>query len=121
MPKETQAQRRARELAEVAKQQAQWEAERPVRLLQALALARDLGVEARVYNRYVDEMYYSFRFDDCVYSEPVVELGECAMNFFEGKLQEERLAQQRRRHLDQVRQDTLAELSDEQKEALGLL
>lgn len=123
--KETAAQRRAREAQEAREAQARWEAEKPMRLLQALARARDLSIDAFVSYKYDNVLYYSFTFmgDDQyanVWSDPVAELTEYAMGLIEAELEVVHQAHLRRLRLAEVRAQTLATLTDEQKEALGL-
>lgn len=122
MAKETARQRRERERQEQLAAEVRWEAERPMRLMHAMARARDLGAEAYVYHRYDDVLYYLFDLpeEEGLLTDPVVELSEHLMGVIETRL--EHLVQQRRRaqHLAQVRKDLVARLTDEEREALGL-
>jgi hypothetical protein len=128
--KETAAERRAREAVQAREAQARWEADKPARLLRALARAHDLGVDAYVNHRYDNVLYYCFRFPrsadsnyasyDATYCDPVVELTEWGMHYIENDLDTLALAEVKRLRLAEVRAQTLATLTDEQKEALGL-
>lgn len=127
--KETAAERRAREAVQAREAQARWEADKPARLLRALARAHDLGVDAYVNHRYDNVLYYCFRFPSSAdsmnayaetYCDPVVELTEWGMHYIENDLDTLALAEVKRLRLAEVRAQTLATLTDEQKEALGL-
>ena len=131
MPKETATQRRAREAAEVRARTEKWEAEKLSRLLHALARAYSLnylGVEAAVTHRYNNVLYYSFKFPAIadgnraypeIYCDPVEELSEYVMTLIENDLLELDLRRVKEQRLNQVRQELLARLSDEEREALG--
>lgn len=128
--KETAAERRAREAVEAREAQARWEAERSDRLLRALARAHDLGVDAYVNHRYDNVLYYCFRFPGSAHSmsayaetycDPVSQMMEHQMGYIENDLDVLAQAEVKRRRLDEVRAQTLATLTDEQKEALGLI
>ena len=128
--KETAAERRAREAAVARATQEKWEADKPARLLRALARAHDLGVEAYVNHRYDNVLYYCFRFPGSAdsmnayaetYCDPVVELTEYMMGYIENDLDALALAEVKRLRLAEVRAQTLATLTDEQKQALGLI
>ena len=121
--RETAAERRAREAQEAREADACWEAEKPMRLLEALARAHDLGVEAQVFNRHDNVMYYTFK--TCVdydgnYSDTVAELSERIMKCIEDDLDSIAAERKRKMRLEQVKQELLARLSPEEKEALGL-
>lgn len=121
MTKETARQRRERERQEHLAAEARWEANRPLRLMHAMARARDLDVEAYVYHRHEDVLHYLFDLpDDGRMTDPVVELSEHLMGMIETRL--EHLVQKRRRiqHLAQVRKELVARLTDEEREALGI-
>lgn len=127
--KETAAERRAREAQEAREAHTRWEAEKPARLLRALARAHDLGVEAYVNHRYDNVLYYCFRFPGSAdsmnayaetYCDPVVELTEYIMGYIENDLDAQAQTEAKRLRLAEVREHTLATLTDEQKEALGL-
>lgn len=120
--KETAKQRRERERQEQLAAEALWEAERPMRLMHAMARARDLGAEAYVYHRYEDVLYYLFDLseEEGLLTDPVVELSEHLMGVIEARL--DHIAQQRKRaqHLARIKEDLIARLSDDEREALGL-
>jgi hypothetical protein len=123
MAKETVAQRRARETRtrEADDRYMLWEAEKPMRLLCALARANDLEVEARVYYRADNILYYEFKFSGYdYYHEPVVELGESIMDLINQELDSIEAKRAKKRRLRQVKEELLARLSDEEREALGL-
>jgi uncharacterized membrane protein YheB (UPF0754 family) len=124
MPKETAAQRRAREAQEAQLANQKWEAEKSDRLLRALAWASDLNMLARVYHRYDNIMYYEFAFDEQihdVYHDPVAELSDHVMTRIESRLQESHQQHVKRMRLAQLREDVISRLSDEELEALGLV
>lgn len=121
--RETAAQRRAREAAEARAALEAWEREKPARLLQALALAYDLNVDARVQHNREGELYYDFHFGDGYedhYGDPVDALSEWIMQMIEQRLQDLQAERNRQERLREVRAQLIATLTDEQKEALGL-
>ena len=121
--RETAAQRRAREAQEAREAQARWNEQKHKRLVQALARAQDLGVDACVYHRN-DVMYYKFNTNveyNGNWCDPVAELMEHVMEYIEQDLEKVAAEQQRTRRLAQVRQDVLSRLSEEEREALGLI
>ena len=124
MAKETVAQRRAREAQEANARAEKWEAEKPMRLLRALARANDLEVKASVYNRADNILYYEFNFGGWeLYSDPVVELGESTMDLIDQglfELEAKRAKERRAQRFRQVKEEILARLTDEEREALGL-
>jgi hypothetical protein len=123
MAKETVAQRRARETRtrEADDRYMLWEAEKPMRLLRALARANDLEVEARVYYRADNILYYEFDFGGYThYSDPVVELGESTMDLIDLELDSIEAKRVKERRLRQVKEELLARLTNEEREALGL-
>lgn len=122
--RETAAERRAREAQEAREAEARWEEEKPMRLLRALARANDLGIGARVYHRYDNTMYYEFNTSvdyNGTWSDPVIELSEYVMSKIENDLDAIQEERKRRQHLAQVKQDVIARLTDEEKQALGLI
>jgi hypothetical protein len=119
--KETYAQRQARLDAEDRLRVEKWEAEKPLRLLKALARANALGVEAFMHNLHDNILYYSFDFGGCnYYNDPYLDLGESNMCCIETELDVIEATQTKDRRLKAVRQGLLERLSDEEKEALGL-
>lgn len=128
--RETAAERRAREAVEAREAQARWEADKPARLLRALARAHDLGMDAYVNHRYDNVLYYCFRSPSSAdsmsayaetYCDPVVELTEYIMGYIENDLDALAQTEAKRRRLAEVRAQMLVTLTDEQKEALGLI
>jgi hypothetical protein len=121
MAKETVAQRRAREAQEANARAEKWEAEKPMRLLYALARAHDLDVKANVYFKADNILYYEFNFGNWEnYSDPVVELGEATMDLINQELGSITIKRAKERRLRQVKEELLARLTDEEREALGL-
>lgn len=121
MPKETKSQLIARVAQEANERDVLWEAEKPMRLLHALARANDLEVGARVYYRADNILYYEFKFDGYTqYYDPVIELGESTMGLIDQELDELEAKRAKERRLRQVKEELLARLSDEEREALGL-
>lgn len=129
--KETPAQKRRREREELEiaqrERELRFEAEKPLRLLNALARANKLGVEAEVYYRYDDVLYYDFNFSRVnlpnsleTFSDTVAELSEWMMDSIENQLKLVEEAQKRSERLMQVKREVLARLTDEEREALGL-
>lgn len=121
MAKETSAQRRAREFYEAEEARQKFEAEKPIRLLNALAEANSLGVSASVYYRYDNVLYYSFRFEDWELSDTFVELEQWTLDSIENKLNEIRKERDHKKYLNKIKNELLERLTDEEKEALGLL
>jgi hypothetical protein len=121
MPKETAAERRAREAEEARTREALWEAEKPMRLLMALARANDLDVPGFMTYKHDGVLYYSFNFGGWnVYTDPFVELGELTMQNIENELADIEAKRAKERRLRQVKEKLLASLTDEEREALGL-
>ena len=121
--RETAMQRRFREAAEAQEAAEKWASEKYIRLLNALAIAEDLGLNAGVCNRYDNVVYYSFGFDDDGYdiiSDPVLELEEWKMQNIESRLNEIKEEQAKQRRLHAIREEVLAKLTDEEREALGI-
>lgn len=119
--KETAKQRRERETAEAEAAAARWEVGRPMRLLVAMARARDLGAEAYVYIRHGDIIHYLFDLpDEGLLTDPVQELGEHLMGVIEARLDAMDQERQRMQRLARVRQEVIARLTPEELEALGL-
>lgn len=121
MAKETSAQRRAREFHEAEKARQKFEAEKPIRLINALAEANSLGVSASVYYRYDNVLYYSFRFEDWELSGTFAELEQWTLDSIENKLNEIRKERDHKKYLNKIKNELLERLTDEEKEALGLL
>lgn len=117
--KETAAERRAREAQEAQEAQALWERQKPARLVRAMALATNLAIPAKVYNR-GEVLMYRFDFKNSSVGGPVSDMTEWDMFCIEQDLCGASEAIKRERHLREVRAQTLASLTDEQKEALGL-
>ncbi len=120
MAKETAKERRAREALEAQEAEARWEAEKPLRLLTALARAHDLDLEGRVYHRYDNVMYYAFALDGDDISDTVAELSEHVMGLIESRLDAVAEERARRVRLAEVRRGVIARLTEEEREALGL-
>jgi hypothetical protein len=123
MHKETAAERRAREAEEVKAREAKWEAEKPMRLLMALARANELNIDAVMCYAGADDhvLYYSFIFGGWnSYSDPYVKLGEGTMECIENELANIAAKRAKERRLRQVKEELLARLTDEEREALGL-
>jgi hypothetical protein len=129
--KETPAQKRRREREELEitqrERELRFEAEKPLRLLNALARANKLGVEAGVYYRYDDVLYYDFDFSRVnlpnsleTFSDTVAELSEWMMDSIENQLKLVEESRKRKEHLLEVRMQVLARLTEEECEALGI-
>jgi hypothetical protein len=125
MPKETAVERRAREAQEAREAEALWKAQKPTRLLHALARAGQLGVPSRVFYRNDGVLYYAFGDDGTagmgLMCDTVAELGEHTMTIIETSLQDVANEQAHIRRLQTVKAELLERLSDVEKEALGLL
>jgi hypothetical protein len=66
-------------------------------------------------------LYYSFNFGGWnVYTDPFVELGELTMQNIENELADIEAKRAKERRLRQVKEELLARLTDEEREALGL-
>jgi hypothetical protein len=129
--KETPAQKRRREREELEiaqrERELRFEAEKPLRLLNALARAERLGVKAQVYYRYEDVLYYEFDFSHIslpnsmeIFCDTVAELSEWMMDSIENQLKLVEEARDRSKRLLQLRKEVLARLSEEEREALGV-
>lgn len=119
--RETVKQRRDRERSEREEAEARWEAQRPMRLMHAMARARGHGAEAHVYHRHDSILHYFFDLpEEGSLTDPVDELGEHLMRVIEARL--DHMDQQRWRaiRMSALRQDVLRRLTAEEIEALGL-
>jgi hypothetical protein len=116
--------REAREAREAHEAEALWEAQKPTRLLHALARADQLGVPARVFYRYENVLYFAFGDDSKegmgLMCDTVAELSEHMMTIIETSLQDVANHQAHQRRLQTVKAELLERLSDVEKEALGL-
>lgn len=118
--KETASERRAREVQESRAADITWEATRCERLLAAMALANSLYVNAAVC--YKDqELCYKFALNGFDQWEPVHTMEEWNMVCIEEDLARRVKEEKRKDYLKVVKADLLLTLSDEQKEALGLI
>lgn len=127
MIKETAIQRRAREAQEARAQEAKWEAEKPMRLLHAIAKAESLGVSALIFYRYDNVLYYEFDFDQInlpnsltCFSDPVAELSEWTMDSIENQFKLIEETRDRNKRLANLKKEVLARLTEEEREALGV-
>lgn len=129
--KETAAQRRKREREELNRAQQEreqkFEGEKSTRLLHALARAHHLGVEAQVFYRYEDVLYYDFDFSQVnlpnsldTFCDTVAELSEWMMDSIENQLKLVEEARDRGKRLANLKKEVLARLTDEEREALGV-
>jgi hypothetical protein len=123
MPRETATERRAREAAEARAEIENWEKDRPIRLLGAMARAKSLGIDCGVYYRHDNlMMYYEFKFsyhDDVVLGR-VDDMTEWVMSVIENRLDVVHQDKEKKRRLAQLRVELLASMTDEEREALGL-
>lgn len=117
------AERRAREARERQEAAEKWEAEKPMRLLKALALADNLGVPARVFYRGNEELYWAFGDTDpsgmVACCDTFAELSDHGMWIIENRLEGVAAEQNRKRRLGRVKEEVLGRLTAEEKEALG--
>jgi hypothetical protein len=123
MPRETATERRARDAIEARVKQEKWEQEKPMRLLNALARAHDLGIKAYVTHRYIVDLYYVFHFDDDIFENHdnlVCALAEWTMDSIEASLDEIQKRRDRESYLLALRAELLSTMTDEEREALGL-
>lgn len=129
--KETPAQKRRREREELEiaqrERELRFEAEKPLRLLNALARAERLGVKAQVFYRYEDVLYYEFDFSHIslpnsqeTFCDTVAELSEWMMDSIENQLRLVEEARDRSKRLANLKKEVLARLTDEEREALGV-
>jgi hypothetical protein len=129
--RETATQRRARERQELVRAQQEreqkFEAEKSIRLLHALARAHDLGVDAQMFYRYDNVLYYDFNFSRITlpnimdtFCGPVAELYEGEMVIIENQLKLVEESRDRSKRLANLKKEVLARLSDEEREALGV-
>jgi len=123
MSRETAIERRAREAAETRVKQEKWEQEKPMRLLNALARAHDLGIKAYVTHRYNDVLFYTFHTDNDIfetYGNPVDARAERTMDSIDASLDEIQKKRDRESYLLALRAELLSTMTDEEREALGL-
>jgi hypothetical protein len=129
--RETAAQWRQRNLAALnqARQEREqkWGSEKSTRLLHALARAHDQGVDAQMFYRYDNVLYYEFNFSritlpnilDMFYGG-VAELSEGEMIIIENQLKLVEESRDRSKRLENIKKEVLARLTDEEREALGV-
>lgn len=127
MTKETTKQRRERERQEQEALELKFQAEKPTRLLHAIARAESLGIKALVYYRYDDVLYYEFDFSEInlpnsldVITDPYEELSSWMMDSIENQLHMCFAKRNRDEHLKNLKMEVLARLTNEEKEALGI-
>jgi phytoene/squalene synthetase len=129
--KETAAQRRKREREELNRAQQEreqkFEAEKSTRLLHALARAHDLKIDAQMFYRYDNVLYYDFDFSRIglpnildTFCDTVAELSEWMMDSIENQLKLVEESRDRSKRLANLKKEVLARLTDEEREALGL-
>jgi hypothetical protein len=129
--KETATQRRARERQELVRAQQEreqkFEAEKSTRLLHALARAHDLEVDAQMFYRYDNVLYYDFDFSRIglpnildTFCDTVAELSEGEMVIIENQLTLVEESRDRSKRLANIKKEVLARLTDEEREALGV-
>jgi len=126
MTRETIKQRRERERQEQEALEQKFQAEKPIRLLHAMARAESLGVKASVYYRYDDVLYYEFDFTRInlpnsldIICDPYEELSSWTMDSIENQLYKVHEKQNRAGYLKNLRVELLARLSQDEREALG--
>jgi hypothetical protein len=129
--KETLAQKRRREKEELEiaqrERELRFEAEKSTRLLHALARAHDLEVDAQMFYRYDNVLYYDFDFSRIglpnildTFCDTVAELSEGEMVIIENQLTLVEESRDRSKRLANIKKEVLARLTDEEREALGL-
>lgn len=120
MAKETATERRAREAQEAREQEQKWEAEKPMRLLRAMARANELGSNICSVFFKNEELHYSFYFSSHTsYSDRLCELSEYTMDNIEYSLDWIEAERRKEKRLKQLRSEVLSRLTEEEKEALG--
>lgn len=122
MPKETATERRAREATEARIALEKWEAEKPMRLLRALARMplNDPEMRGRVFFKRDQLMYlfYSIQSEEiCGY---VNELSEHMMSYIENVVVDYEVKRQKEARMLALRAELLSKMTDEDREALGL-
>ena len=127
MTKETTKQRREREQLEQEALEQKFKAEKPMRLLHAIARAESLGVKAFIYYRYDDVLYYEFDFSQInlpnsldIITDPYEELSSWMMDSIENQLHMCYEKKNRAERLKNLKTELLARLTNEEKEALGI-
>jgi hypothetical protein len=131
MTKETATQCRARERQELVRAQQEreqkFEAEKSTRLLHALARAYDQGVKAVMFYGYDNVLYYNFNFSNInlpsqqhTFCDTVAALSVWEMDSIENQLKLVEESRDRSKRLENIKNELLARLSDEEREALGI-
>lgn len=121
MARETRAERNAREAQQREEYRLNWEKERPMRLLEAMARCERLGVSTLVYHK-AGQLAYSFYFDVDGYNTAsglFCELEESTMQWVESKLDEVQRERDHHTRMKNLKEDVLKRLTDEEREALG--
>lgn len=122
MPKETATERRTREATEARIALEKWEAEKPMRLLRALARMpqNDPEMRGRVFFKHDQLMYlfYSIQSEEiCGY---VNELSVHMMSYIENVVVDYEVKRQKEVRMLALRAELLSKMTDEEREALGL-
>lgn len=125
MPKETATERRAREAQEARIALEKWEAEKPMRLLKALAR---LPNGTRHYDDAHSYVYMHANGMRYVFSIPdldtivgyVDELTSWTMEYIEGVISDYEAKRQKEAYMLALRAELLSKMTDEEREALGL-
>lgn len=119
MPKETAAARQAREAKEARIAEEKWEAEKPMRLLKALARLDDKA-HACVY-MHCGGMRYKFTIPDSdIFEGYVDQLSDWTMRYIENTIDDYEAKRQKEAYMLALRAELLSKMTDEEKEALGL-
>ena len=117
---ETAQDRRVREAQEARIATAKWNEQKHLRLLRAMALANQLYVNAQVCLEN-DQLCYQFALSGFERFELVDSLEEWNMIAIEEELERRQIAEQHKARLKEVKADLMRTLTEEQKEALGLI
>lgn len=100
--------------------QSAWEAKRCERLLRAMALANQLNVPVQVSYKH-NQLGYKFDLTGFNQWESVSSMDEWIMDCIDNQLADMLKRQQRKEYLKKVKAELLNTLTDDQKEALGLI
>ena len=122
MPKETATERRAREAAEARIAEQKWEAEKPMRLLMALARLpqNDPEMRGRVFYKNGQLMYLFYSIESEEICGYVDELSDWTMRYIENTIDDYEAKRQKDVYMLALRAELLSKMTDEEREALGL-
>lgn len=119
MTRETNRERTARIDAEMKAAKAQFEQEKPLRLLKALALAHDNAIDATMAYNKNGEMTVAFNFEHNTYYGAYNDLESWELSCIEEDIATVRREREEQERMYKLRQDVLSRLTPDERRAMG--